>query len=87
MRDFSITLDNKEYKCTTTSTNGNGEFSYDIIVKHGEVSTHIRIPIGNKITRAKVILFIEAFHEAMHKAFEDQKLDQNYIWNQKTSIS
>jgi hypothetical protein len=55
-------------------------------VNHGDVRTNIYVPINKKITRAKIILFIEAFHEAMHKAFEAQQLDQNYIWNQKHTI-
>lgn len=86
MRDFKITLDGKEYKCSSTSSNGKDEYSWDITVNHGDVSTRIHIPMNKKITRAKVILFIEAFHVAMHRAFEEQQLDQNYIFNQKTTI-
>lgn len=86
MKDFDIKLDGVEYKCSSTSTNGTDKHSWDIQVSHGTIKTIIRIPMDNAVTRAKVLLFIEAFHVAMHKAFEQQQIDQNYIWNQKTSI-
>lgn len=85
MRDFTITLDNKEYKCTSSQTNGKDEYAYDISVKHGDIRTNIHIPMDKKITRAKVILFIEAFHVGLHKAFDEQQLDQNYVWNRNTN--
>lgn len=87
MMDFTVTLDNKEYKCSSTSSNGKGGQSWNIEAAHGNLRTTIYVPMDNSITRAKLMLFIEAFHVAMHKAFEVQQLDQNYIWNQKHSIS
>ena len=86
MTDFSITLDGKEYKCRSTVSSGEDQGWY-ISVSHGKVRTEIKIPMEEKITRAKIILFVEAFHVAMHKAFESQLLDQNYIWNQKRTIN
>lgn len=86
MQDFSITLDGKEYKCSSIQSNKDSQ-DWHITVSHGKVKTTISIPIEEKITRVKVILFIEAFHVAMHQAFDAQKLDQNYIWNQKTTIN
>ncbi len=59
MNDFSITLDYKEYKVRSTQSNAEA-CSWDITVSHGEVKTNIRIPIEKKVTRAKVILFIDA---------------------------
>lgn len=85
MNDFSITLDGKEYKCTSTQYQKDSQ-NWNLSVKHGTVSTMITIPCEEKITRAKIILFIEAFHVAMHKAFEAQKLDQNYVWNVKQTM-
>lgn len=85
MQEFSITLDGKEYKVSSSHFDKEGN-NWTMRVEHGKVATTITIPLEERITRAKVILFIEAFHVAMHKAFEAQKLDQNYIWNVKTTL-
>lgn len=85
MTNFSITLDNQEYKCTSTQRSAE-DSNWHVTTKHGNVSTTITVPCENKITRAKVILFVEAFHVAMRNAFEAQLLDKNYIWNQKSTI-
>jgi len=87
MENFTITLGSKEYKISSNHSNGKDERNYIMTVEHGKVKTTITFPIEEKLTRAKVMLFIEAFHEAMKQAFDAQKLDQNYIWNQKTTIS
>jgi len=86
MTDFSIKLDGKEYKCNSSQSDSQGNQNWYITVEHGSVKSTINIPMEDKTTRAKVILFIEAFHVAMRKAFEAQCIDQNYVWNQKTSI-
>ncbi len=87
MENFTITLGSKEYKVSSNNSNGKDERNYLVDVSHGNVRTTINFPMTEKLTRAKVMLFIEAFHEAMKIAFDAQKLDQNYIWNQKTTIS
>lgn len=85
MKDFQITLDNKEYKCNSTSCNATDQ-SWDISTTFGGIRVGIHIPLDNRITRAKVILFVEAFHEGMRAAFKDQDIDQEYVWNKHHAI-
>ncbi len=86
MTDFKLSLDGKEYECKSTQSSGNEKNNWIVTATHGLVKSTISIPIEANITRAKVILFIEAFHVAMGKAFEEQQIDQNYFFNQKVAI-
>ena len=85
MRDFSITLDGKEYKVTSSNSDSFGN-NWIIRAIHGSIESVITIPSKERVTRAKILLFIEAYHVALNKAFEDQKLDQDYTMNQKHTI-
>lgn len=75
-----------KYICWSASSNLTNQ-SWEVSTNFGAVRVEIKIPLNLKITRAKVILFIEAFHEGMRAAFDAQNIDQTYVWNKKTNFS
>lgn len=87
MTGFKITLEGKEYEATYSQSDSKGNNNWVINFKHGDAKANIEIPMDAKVTRAKALLFIEAFHEGLKSAFSSQGIDQNYIWNQKKSIN
>lgn len=80
MSDFKVVLDGKEYNVRSTQSNKDSN-DWSISTKYGNITSSINFPIEQNATRAKVMLFIEAFHVAMKNAFEAQGIDQNYVWN------
>ncbi len=85
MSDFELTLGYRKYKVTSTSSSREGQ-SWDLSFDHGGIWVSVRIPIEKRLTRAKVMLFVEALHEGLNAAFISQDISQDYAMNQKHSI-
>lgn len=86
MDSFKISIGGKEYDVNSNTSNGKGEQNWIVSVTYGNVRIQITIPQENKVTRAKVLLFIDALHEGMKIAFEKQDIGTNYTLNQGKSI-
>lgn len=80
MQGFSVKLDNTEYAVSSNQSDRDGN-NWIVQFNSGLVKSTIVVPMESKATRAKVLLFIEAFHEALKLAFSNQLIDQNYVWN------
>lgn len=73
--EFELKLGGVTYKCTATQYNKDAS-DCNIQAEINGLKVHISIPIEEKISRTKAIIFIEAFHEALTKAVKDQKLGE-----------
>ena len=84
MSDFKLTIGSTEYEVNTSNSYTSGvkdaqDFTCNF--KRGNARFSITIPKESNATRAKVLLFIEAFHVALGKAFDEQGIDQDFVWN------
>ncbi len=76
--EFELKLGGVTYKCTSNHQSKDASNCL-ISAEMNGLRVHIDIPIEEKYTRTKAIIFIEAFHEAMTAAIKDQKLNELHL--------
>lgn len=74
MKEFKLTISGTVYECTSNHSDKDSQ-NWNIRSKVNDITVNMVIPIESKVSRAKCMLFVEAFHEALRTAQEQQKRD------------
>lgn len=71
MKEFKLELGGILYNCQSNHASKEHQ-NWHITAKSQEFNIRIEIPIDAKVSRAKCMAFVEAFHEALVTARKEQ---------------
>lgn len=77
MKEFELKLGSISYKCSGNHSNFQDQ-NWNISVRINDLSISMNIPIESKLSRSKVILFVERFHEALMDVQKQQEKDLQF---------
>lgn len=82
MKEFTLKLDNIEWEVTSNNSDSVSQ-NWICRAAFNGFAVSINIPIDQKMTRAKVMLYVEHVHVAMQEAWKAQDIHQYFQNNRK----